>query len=181
MPHRAIAEVPLVPTKERRAGNIVAALTALDDFRQFAPTIGLIDTAGDIDTLVADLADTFARVFLANVHNIATAIAFIHGVTSLAALGNLAPHLEAATMRKAARYAWQAGCGLYACYGDVPATVERIEPHDDKADTLAERAIANGDEHVIKFTEACLNRNAIAPSPAYPAAVAHLLGVIVRR
>ena len=180
-PRRAIAEVPIVPAEKRRAGNIVAALAVLDDFPQFAPTIGLIDMRGDSDTLVAGLTDTFARVFLANVRDIPTAIAFIHGVTSLAALGNLAPHLEATTMRKAARYSWQAACGLYACYGGVPATAEPIEPCDDNADALAERAIANGDEHVIKFTEACLNRNAIAPSPAYPAAVAHLLGVIVRR
>jgi hypothetical protein len=179
-PRRAIAEVPIVPTERRRAGNIVAALSVLDDFPRFAPTIGLIDTSGDIDALVADLADTFAQVFLANVHNIPTAIAFIHGVTSLAALGNLAPHLEPTTMRRAAGYSWQAACGLYACYGGVRATAEHIGPDDD-FDTLAERAIANGDEHVIKFTEACLNRNAMAPSPAYPAAVAHLLGVIVRR
>ncbi len=180
-PHRAIVEVPVVPTERRRAGNIVAQLAVLADYPPFAPTIGLIDTSGDIDTLVAELAETFTRVFLANVHNIPTAIAFIHGVTSLAALGNLAPHLEATTMRKAARYAWQAACGLYACYGAVPATGEHMAPDHDKVDTLAERAVANGDEHVIKFTEACLNRHAIAPAPAYPAAVAHLLGVIVRR
>jgi hypothetical protein len=180
-PRRAIAEVPIVPTAKRRAGNIVAALSVLDDFPQFAPAIGIIDTSGDIEALVADLADTFARVFLANVHNIPTAIAFIHGVTSLAALGNLVPHLEATTIRKAARYAWQAACGLYACYGGVPPAADQIGPEDDNAETLAERAIANGDEHVIKFTEACFNRNAIAPSPAYPAAVWHLLGVIVRR
>jgi hypothetical protein len=180
-PRRAIAEVPIVPTEKRRSGNIVAALAALDDFPHFAPTIGLIDTSDDSDALVAELADTFARVFLANVRNIPTAIAFIHGVTSLAALGNLAPHLEATTMRKAARYAWHAACGLYACYGDVPATAEHIDRYDDNVDALAERAVANGDEHVIKFTEACLNRHAIAPSPAYPAAVAQLLGVVVRR
>jgi hypothetical protein len=180
-PRRAIAAVPVVPPDRRRAGNIVAALAVLDDFPQFAPTIGLIDAAGDLGTLVADLADTFARVFLANVHDIRTAIAFIHGVTSVAALGNLAPQLEATTARQAARYSWQAACGLYACYGDVPATADEIGTDAEDGDALAERAIANGDEHVIKFTEACLNRNRVEPSPAYPAAVSHLLGVIVRR
>src|SRR5215469_14017951 len=63
-PRRAIAEVPIVPIEQRRAGNIVAALAVLDDFPQFAPAIGLIDTSGEIDTLVAELTDTFARVFL---------------------------------------------------------------------------------------------------------------------
>jgi Questin oxidase-like len=180
-PRRAIAEVPVVPPDKRRSGNIVAALAALDDFPRFAPTIGLIDTTGDIDSLVAGLADTFARVFLANVHNIPTAIAFIHGVTSVAALGNMGPHLEATTMRNAARYSWQAGCALYACYGDVQAIAEQTRACEDDGNTLAERAIQNGDEHVIKFTEACLARNAIEPSPVYAAAVAHLHGVLVRR
>ena len=49
---------------------------------------------------------------------------------------------------------------------------------DDDAGTLAERAVANGDEHVIKFTEACLGRHAIVASPAYPAAARHVTGII---
>ena len=46
---------------------------------------------------------------------------------------------------------------------------------------LIDRALAHGDEHVIKFTEACLCRDALASSPAYPAAVANVLGMIGRR
>jgi hypothetical protein len=40
--------------------------------------------------------------------------------------------------------------------------------------------VANGDEHVIKFTEACLARHKIAPSPAYLAAIRHALGIVRR-
>jgi hypothetical protein len=43
------------------------------------------------------------------------------------------------------------------------------------------RALANGDEHAIKFTEACLRRDALVPSPAYNAAVDHALGTMRRR
>jgi hypothetical protein len=49
------------------------------------------------------------------------------------------------------------------------------------AETLIDRALANGDEHVIKFTEACLWRDALVPSPAYRAAVDHALGTMRRR
>ena len=42
-------------------------------------------------------------------------------------------------------------------------------------------AIENGDEHVIKFTEACLQRYTLGASPAYLAAVDHARGVIPRR
>jgi hypothetical protein len=180
-PRRAIDAVPIVPQAKRRPGNIVAALEALPGFPEFAPAIGLLDASGDIATLFTELADTFTRVFLAQVRDIPTAIAFIHGVTSIAALGNLAPHLAEATTRRAIMYCWQTGCGLYACYGHVPAIAADPVPPQDDADTLAARAIENGDEHVIKFTEACLNRDRLATSPAYPAAITHLLGIVRRR
>lgn len=180
-PLRALAEVPILPPERRRAGNIVAGLAALDDFPAFAPAIGLIDTQDDIEPLLAELTETFARVFLAHADGIPTAIAFIHGVTSLAALGNLVPHLEAATAGRAARYAWQAGCGLYACYAGAASSPEPVEPDTIDTGGLADRAVANGDEHVIKFTEACLGRHRVRPSAVYPAAIVRLFGIVKRR
>jgi hypothetical protein len=43
-----------------------------------------------------------------------------------------------------------------------------------------DRAIAHGDEHAIKFTEACLHQHARKPSAAYPAAAHHALDVLPR-
>lgn len=79
-------------------------------------------------------------------------------------------HLGKATARISLRYAWQAGAALYACYGGPGAAADNIELPPADAGALVERAVANGDEHVIKFTEACLNRHAAAASPAYLAA-----------
>jgi hypothetical protein len=180
-PREALAEIPILPPGRRRAGNIVAALGALDDFPEFALAIGRLDTGGPIGPLLAALTDTFARVFLANAHNIPTAIAFIHSVTSLAALGNLVPHIEEGTSRKTVRHAWQAGCGIYACYAGSTALPTTIEMDEIDGEELANRAVANSDEHVIKFTEACLRRHVIGPSPAYPAAIAQLFGIVRRR
>jgi hypothetical protein len=58
---------------------------------------------------------------------------------------------------------------------------ENIEPRAHNTETLIDRAVANGDEHVIKFTEACLRRDALDPLPAYRAAVDHALGTMRRR
>jgi hypothetical protein len=69
---------------------------------------------------------------------------------------------------------------LYACFG-TSDMAEDIEPCAQNAETLIDRALANGDEHVIKFTEACLRRDALVPSPAYRAAVDHALGTMRRR
>ena len=180
-PREAISRVPVVPPEKRRAGNIVTALGALGEFPEFAPVIGLIDTSGDPEKLISELTLIFARVYLANANNIPTVIAFIHGVTSHAALGNIAPHVGEASMRGALRYAWQTGCGLYACYGSGAAVGAEIEAVHENAEDLIDRAIENGDEHVIKFTEACLSRYAVDPSPAYFAAAKHVAGIIRRR
>jgi len=179
-PRDALARVAVVPPERRRPGNIVASLARLSEFPDFAPAIGLIEVDGELGPLLSELCELFARVYLANVHNVPTAIAFIHGVTSLAALGHLVPLVGDATARSLLRYGWQAGCGLYACYGGAPFAAE-IAQGDEDADALVDRAVANGDEHVIKFTEACLSRHRIAPSPAYQAATRNVLGVIGAR
>lgn len=173
-PRQAIGRVALVPPARRRqAGNIATALAGLNDVPEFAPAIGLIDTEGDIALLLGELGEVFARVYLANARAILTSIAFIHGVTSTAALGNIAPYVSERSARAAIPYAWQAGCGIYACFGGDTALAETIAPCGKEADELADLAIAHGDEHVIKFTEACLRRNAVAPSPACLAAIDH--------
>jgi hypothetical protein len=180
-PRDAIAKAPVIAPDQRRSlGNITASLALLDDFPEFAPAIGLIDVGGDIETLLAELTEIFARIYLANAHDGLTTIVFIHGVTSLAAFGGIIPHIHEATARSALRYAWQAGCALYACFG-ARTMAESAEPCPQHAETLIDRALANGDEHVIKFTEACLRRDGLVPSPAYRAAVDHTLGAMRRR
>ena len=120
------------------------------------------------------LAQRAAPGYLANAHDGLTTIVFIHGVTSLGALGGIIPNVGETTARSALHYAWQSGCALYACFGTRPMA-ENVEPCEQNAATLIDRALANGDEHVIKFTEACLRRDALVPSPAYRAAVDHAL------
>ena len=55
---------------------------------------------------------------------------------------------------------------------------EEIDPRALDERVLVDRALANGDEHVIKFTEACLRRNALEPSPAYLSAIESALEIL---
>jgi hypothetical protein len=181
-PGEAITRVTVVPPDRRnQVGNIAASLAALDDMPEFAPSLGLIDTSGELAPLVAEITEVFTRVYLANAHDIRTTIAFIHGVTSPAALGNIARVTSERTARSTLRYAWQSGCALYACYGGETAAIDRVDPRDEDEDELINRAVAHGDEHVIKFSEACLSRHALGPSPVYLAAACHVLGMIPHR
>ena len=180
-PREAIVRVPAIAPHQRRSlGNITASLAMLDDLPEFAPVIGLVDVSGDIETLLAELTEVFAQIYLANARDRLTTIVFIHGVTSLGACGGIIPHISESTARSALRFAWQSGCALYACFG-TSAMPENVEPCTQNAETLIDRALANGDEHAIKFTEACLRRDALVPSPAYRAAVDHALDTMRRR
>ena len=179
-PREAIERVAILPPERRPTGNITAGLAGLDAFPAFAPAISLIDVAGELPPLVAQLTELFARIYLANVDSVFSAIVFIHGVTSVSALGHLAPQVGEPTARTLVRYGWQAGCGLYACFGGRGFAADIALETEDR-DSLIDRAVANGDEHVIKFTEACLARDRLAPSPAYQAAAAAALRTIARR
>ena len=178
-PSEAIQQVAVIPANLRRfSGTITSSLAALDEFPEFAPVIGLIGVDGDAAKILSNLTQTFARVYLANAHDILTTIAFIHGVTSAVALRNLLPYLDDTTARLALRYGWQAGCGLYAAFGAYPAPVAIAEPPRETREELIARAVANGDEHVIKFTEACLREYALNPAPEYLAAARHAFDVL---
>ena len=176
----AITHVPIVPPAERVfTGTIVSSLAGLDAFPRFADVIDLLDVSAEPTSVLSDITETFARVFLANAHDTLTAIVFVHAVTSASALRSLVPYVPVDVARAATRYAWQASCGLYATFGSAPAATDPIATPRESSDTLADMAIAHGDDHAIKFTEACLREHALVPSPAYPAAARRALDLLV--
>ena len=178
-PLDALAGVCLVPPESRRfSGTIVSSLEALDDFPDFAQVIWLLDRKARPADRVAELAELFARVILENAHDPLTAIVFTHGVTSLAAFGNLLPHIADTTARAALPFAWQSACGLYSAFGSRPVGSVQIAPVAEAPETLIDRAIEHGDEHAIKLVEACLAQNARRPSPAFAAAAQKVLDLL---
>jgi hypothetical protein len=174
-PDDALARVQVIPAAERKAGgSIVAALMQLDDHPGFAPVINYLDVpTGSPDeqrACLLDLTSLFARVAVANIKDFSSAIVFVHSVTALVALLRLLPRVPAAAMADAIRYGWQASAALYAVYGLYPAAA----PSDCRPvalEPLIERAVASGDDHAIKFSEACHALNALRPDPAFGSAL----------
>jgi hypothetical protein len=177
--HEAIARVPIVPRARRTfSGTIVSSLVGLDDFPDFAPVIRMLDVEQEPGRVISDMTETFARVYLANARDVLTTIVFIHGVTSVAALRSILPYVPESAARDLLRYAWQSSCALYAAFGnDVPAMGD-VETPVMSRDALIDTAAAHRDEHVIKFTEACLREDHIRPSPVFAAAAHHAAGIL---
>ena len=169
LPAEALADVSLANGPDYLPRGLISqAVKGLDAQPSFSGVIDLVDTAGDISAFVSNLTETFAHVYLANPRD---PIGFIHSVTAPSALRMLAPYLSDADARLAARYAWQACAALYAWYGvSPPALAPASSDVDGHREDLIDRAVASGDEHAIKFTEACLREHALNRQPAYVSA-----------
>ncbi len=176
-PREAIALVPFSPGDARTTrGGFTTGLRSLHDFPGFAPVICMVDVGGA--HALSELTETFTRVYLANAHDPYTVIAFIHGVTACVSLRSLAPYLDAKTTHAALRYAWQTGAALYSVYGSAKPDWSDVTPPQETTEELISLAVKTGDDHAIKFTEACLREYAVNPNPVYLAAARHAIAVL---
>lgn len=154
----ALARVPIVPKAERQArGFLTDTVLQLGERPEFGSTIGLLALDGPTGPQISRFTATFARVYLENAR---TPIPFIRSVTAPSAIRMLEPHIGEAASRELLRYAWQAAAGFLAVYS-APVS-DAVAPAPAAIADLPDRAIASGDEHAIKFTEACLREYAIS-------------------
>jgi Questin oxidase-like len=174
MPSEVIADVPIMPLQMRgpRPSSIFSAVAELDGFAPFEDVVNMAAPGDDLSAFLSDLTATMAKRYLENAGP--ASIPYVHTVTAPSALRMLAPHLSDATARLAARYAWQA-CAAIHSRGHYPKPVMLPDEHPS-ADELIERAVFSGDEHAIKFTEACLREYALKPDPAFLAGPLDLSG-----
>ena len=179
LPSRAIESVERMPMERRKVGGFLTdGIAQLATFAPFNDVVAMVDTRGDLSAFLSDLTETFAHVYVKNAVNFGGVIAFIHCVTGARAVRNLSPYINDETGRVATRYAWQAATGLYVAFGI--AAPSRAEPAMARfsIEELIDRALANADEHAIKFTETCIHEHALNPQPVYLAAAAHAIAAL---
>jgi hypothetical protein len=166
-PSDAIAGVPILPPEQRISyGNITDRLSPLDQFPPFAGVADAVDASGDPGAFMSDLTETFATVYLASATP-GTVITFLHGVTGPAAVRTLLPYVSAEEQRHLLRYTWQACASFSSSAGGKLAPPPPAAASLPSRDELTDRAIATGDEHAIKLTEACFREYALNPRPVY--------------
>jgi hypothetical protein len=130
---------------------------------RFGEAVGALKPPADAVADLGDLAREFTRVFLR--YGRQRPIALLHAVTAPVAARSVLPLLPGEVARPTYDALWQVGAALYAVYtGGVTA-----EPLPSSAppsrDSVTDRAVATGDEHAIKLTEACLRLHAESPDP----------------
>jgi Questin oxidase-like len=169
----ALAKLPLYRGKDGPPprGNIVSGLREAGTLDGFADARDLVVSPLDVSAALSSLTRTFARAYLRHGtegRSVAT-IAFVHAVTGPCALRKMLPFVKPETARAALPYAWQAAAGIYSAYAREGAGASVPEPRLGR-DEIAARAVDNGDEHAIKFTEALLMEHSLEPDPVYLAA-----------
>jgi len=155
-PALALAHVPLLPHEHRQnEGSITTALEQIHNVPDFAPVIGMIDLSENLGDLADAVASVFAQVFLEQTHSPLSAIVYTHSITTVSAILNISSHVSEETLRALLAYGWQAACGLYCAYGLSPYPGPGVMEGESEKE-IAEKAVAHGDDHVIKLSEACL-------------------------
>jgi hypothetical protein len=174
----ALARVPLYTDRAGRApgGNFAAGLREAGRLPGFDGVRDLVAVPADLGAGLSALTAAFAREYLRHGTR-AHALAFVHAVTGPCALRRLAPHVSPATARLAFPYAWQAAAAFHAAYARREHAARPAEPRIPAAE-LAGRAVENGADHAIKFTEVLLAEHALRPDPAYLAAAADAVAVV---
>lgn len=151
----ALADLPYLPEDAPRqlliSDMVVQVNDIADEFEQAVASLGW--TGGAVE-LLDQLASGGARAYLRNADD-GGAIGLLHSVTVPLACELILPWLAVEDRDAALGYVWQAVAALHVAY-DIDRKSEVAEPAALSADELIDRALASGDEHAIKLTEAAL-------------------------
>jgi hypothetical protein len=137
----------------------------------------------DLRSALSAMTLSFAQVNLA--HPDQFPVPLIHTVTAPAALRIMLPHLPVDLHLPSYIAVWQASAALLTSFAPPRPTEVEPPPEQDPSAALppgelAERAVEHGDEHAMKYTEACMREYAINPDPRYLLAAEHMLGRLPR-
>ena len=162
---QALADLPYLPEDAPAQVLISDRVTGVDAIAdEFEQAVASLGWNGGAVALLDELAAGGARAYLRNADG-GGAIGLLHAVTAPLAAELLLPWLAGEDRDAALGYVWQAVAALHVAYaidrqGPEPA------PDVPSADGLVERALAGGDEHAIKLTEAALRSFGRSGEPA---------------
>jgi hypothetical protein len=151
----ALADMPYLPEDAPSAllisDRVAAVAMIADEFEQAVASLGWTGAAVD---LLDQLATGGSVAYLRNADG-GGAIGLLHAVTSPLACELVLPWLAEEDRDAALGYVWQAAAALHVAYDiDRSSVVSTDAP--TPAEDLVDRALASGDEHAIKLTEAAL-------------------------
>jgi hypothetical protein len=161
----AIGALPLLD--EPDAGGLISArlVDGLPRLGGFGAAIGALRPPADPERELPGLAREFTGIFLT--HGRTKPIDFLHAVTAPVAAYSVLPLLPRQLARPTYDALWHVTAALFAAYAGVVTPEPLPAGPAPSRDDVTEMAVAAGDEHAIKLTEACLRLHAQTPDPVF--------------
>ena len=151
----ALADLPYLPEDAPRPFLISDRLAAVADIAdEFEQAVASLGWTGSAVGLLDQLATGGALAYLRNADD-GEVIGLLHAVTSPLACELVLPWLAEEDRDAALGYVWQAAAALHVGY-DIDRLALAPTETPPSTDVLVESAVASGDEHAIKLTEAAL-------------------------
>jgi hypothetical protein len=152
---QVLADLPYLPEDAPAAVLISDRVAAVGDIAdEFEQAVASLGWNGGSVELLDQLATGGALAYLRNA-DAGGAIGLLHAVTSQLACELLLPWLAKEDRDAALGYVWQAAAALHVAY-DVDRLAPAPTDAPPSAESLVDQAVASGDEHAIKLTEAAL-------------------------
>lgn len=162
-PAQAVAGLPRRPVPPDNGLITTVLRNRLAGDAEVPDAVAALRPPRDVQADLLGLASQLARPFLA--YGRARPIGLLHAVTAPTAARSVLPLLPPEAARDTYDRLWQASAALVSVYSSG-ATAEPIPAGEPPVpDDLADRAVATGDPHAIKLTEACLRLHAERADP----------------
>ncbi|QIS05234.1 DUF4243 domain-containing protein [Nocardia brasiliensis] len=170
----ALAAVPRLSEPVRGPQDGLARMRAPHSMPGYTDALEVL-AADHTDRMISEMTANYAGVCVAH-SGAGFPVPLLHGVTAPAAARLVLPQLPRELHEPTLAALWQAQVTLLMMVttdrdGEDTALARAQQAEVPAWDELVGRAVDHGDEHVIKFTEACLREHALCPDPRYAWAV----------
>jgi hypothetical protein len=163
----AVRELPLLEPNIDRRGPPPKIVRRLNERPDFTRAVNRLARPADITSALCELAELGGRLYL---YDTAThPLVLVHAVTGPAAVQLLIKYGSPELGGIAFAYMWQAVAAWTAAFSGGPAS-EQIQVSTPPWDEIIGLSVESGDDHAIKFTEACRRIDHLRPSPVFRAA-----------
>lgn len=168
----AVRAIPENGTSAAESEELARGLAYWASVYQQLPPLSDSNAPAEPEEAISRHSARFARLLLAEgTRSGVPLIQLVHTVTSAQALRTLMPFLASEVAQRGVSRIAQGSAAIAArVTGKPPGQPEvQIPVPALSIDELIDRAIAHGDDHVIKFTEAALREDRLRPDPVYRA------------
>lgn len=148
-PRDALPAVPLLAVQDGRAGERLGRLAQTPGWPE---SVQALQPVHDPGAVLSDVVDAALRTYAGRAAG--NPVMLVHAVTAPAAVALALPSLPAGLHRSSVETAWTTAAALVASYATAKPQPPRTTALD--VDAAVERAVAHGDAHVVKLTEAAV-------------------------